>query len=90
MTYNIEISRTAEKFLEKLSKEEKKCVKDAIDDLSENPRPYGYIKLKNRKDEYRIPTGTCRQYRIIYTINDKKILIYILTIADRKDVYKKK
>jgi mRNA interferase RelE/StbE len=56
---------------------------DAIYKLGENPRPAGYIKLKGR-DGYRIRVGG---YRIIYEIFDGILLIIVVAIGDRKDIY---
>ena len=56
---------------------------DAIAGLEENPRPAGYIKLKGR-DAYRIRTGN---YRIIYDIFDSELIVDIITLGHRKDIY---
>ncbi len=56
---------------------------DAIEKLEENPRPHGYIKLQDRKG-YRIRVGN---YRIIYDIFDTQLIIEIITLGHRKDIY---
>jgi mRNA interferase RelE/StbE len=58
-------------------------IKSAIEALSINPRTMGYIKLKGRNG-YRIRSG---DYGIIYTIFDSELIIDIITIGHRKDVY---
>lgn len=55
--------------------------------LGNNPRPDGYIKLKGSDDIFRVRVGS---YRIIYTIQDEMLIVLVLEIGDRKDVYKKK
>ena len=61
-----------------------KQIKSDINLLSEEPRPFGYSKLKGR-DGYRIKSG---DYRVIYEIDDDKLEITILHVGHRKDVYK--
>jgi mRNA interferase RelE/StbE len=51
--------------------------------LEENPRPAGYKKLKGR-DGYRIRAGN---YRIIYDIFDKELIVDIITLGHRKNIY---
>jgi mRNA interferase RelE/StbE len=53
--------------------------------LGVNPRPDGYIKLKGSDNLFRVKVGP---YRIIYTIQDHKLIVLILEIGDRKDIYK--
>ncbi len=57
--------------------------RQAIINLSKNPRPNGFKKLKGR-DGYRIRVGN---YRIIYNIFEKEVVIDIITIGHRKDIY---
>ena len=52
--------------------------------LADNPRPYGYIKLKNRQG-YRISVGN---YRIIYDIYDNILTVDVIGVGDRKWIYK--
>jgi mRNA interferase RelE/StbE len=60
-------------------------VRAAINKLSENPRPHGCKKLKGSDSDYRIRLGN---YRIIYTIADNVLIITVIKIAHRKDVYR--
>ncbi len=53
--------------------------------LANNPRPDGYIKLKGSDHLFRVRVGP---YRIIYTIQDDKLIVLVLEIGDKKDVYK--
>lgn len=82
MQYHIEIDRKAVKYLQKMPIKYRRQVSEKINSLGDNPRPQGYKQLK--KDLYRIRSGN---YRIIYTIKDKQIIVYVLAIGDRKDVY---
>jgi mRNA interferase RelE/StbE len=65
--YQIKITRTAQKQLDKLADAIAEILISGINDLRKNPRPAGYKKLKAR-DGYRIRKG---DYRIIYDIYDK-------------------
>ena len=81
--YTVVLSKKAQKQLDKLSDNIAKPIFEAIAGLEENPRPQGYIKLKDR-DGYRIRVGN---YRIIYDIFDKELIIDVITLGHRKDIY---
>ena len=81
--YTALLSKKAQKQLDKLSDNIAEPIIDAIARLEENPRPAGYKKLKGR-DGYRIRTGN---YRIIYDIFDTKLIVDIITLGHRKDIY---
>jgi mRNA interferase RelE/StbE len=83
--YTVVLSKKAKKILESLSNTDVTPIHKAIVALGENPRPMGYIKLRDR-NAYRIRAGN---YRIIYEIIDNKLIIHVVTIGHRKDVYKK-
>ncbi|WP_194976607.1 type II toxin-antitoxin system RelE family toxin [Aquiflexum lacus] len=55
----------------------------SITNLKENPRPFGYKKLKGREG-FRIRTG---DYRIIYEIFDSDLIIDVIALGHRKDIY---
>ena len=84
--YSVIVSKSAKKTLSKLPNEVVKKILDALDDLVEEPRPMGYIQLKGRGG-YRIRIGN---YRVIYDINDDELLILVVEIGNRKEIYKKK
>lgn len=62
-----------------------KAITEAVLSLGKNPRPEGYIKLKGSDNLFRIRIGP---YRVIYTIQDDKLIVLVLEIGDRKDIYK--
>jgi len=84
MKYTILVERYAQKQLLKLDKKVIPTIKTTIAGLAEDPRPQGFIKLKG-EDAYRIRVGN---YRIIYEIDDDKIIVTVITVGHRKDVYK--
>ena len=83
--YRIEISATAEKQLGKLPRDDQVRIARAISLLAENPRPRGCRKLTGYEDIFRIRVGT---YRVIYSVEQSEILIIILKIGRRKDIYR--
>ncbi len=81
--YTVVLSKKAKKQLDKLSDDIVEPIINAIAGLEKNPRPTGYKKLKGR-DGYRIRTGN---YRIIYDIFDTELIVDIITLGHRKDIY---
>jgi len=57
-----------------------------IQSLADEPRPPGALKLSGR-ERYRIRQG---RYRILYTIEDSVMVVYVIKIGDRKNVYRSK
>ena len=84
MKYTVLIERYAQKQIMKLDKKVIPVIKTAIAGLADNPRPYGYKKLKG-EDAYRIRVG---DYRVIYEIDDDKIIVTVVSVGHRKDIYK--
>lgn len=83
MSYEVVIQPHAIKLLEKVSNPDYSKIKKAIVSLADNPRPHGYKKLKERNG-YRIRVG---DYRIIYEIFDNILLVEVINLGHRKDVY---
>jgi mRNA interferase RelE/StbE len=84
MKYNINIKKRASKALENLSNVDYQRVRDAIRELATTPRPSGCLKLTGR-NAWRIRVGV---YRIIYTINDSQLIILVIDIGHRRDIYR--
>ena len=82
--YQLKIKKSAEKELANLPLETILSIRDHIRELSDNPYPYGYKKLRGFKNLYRIRSGT---YRIIYSIQHNELIIEILKFTHRKDAY---
>ena len=81
--YSVLLSNTALRQLDKLpDKLAEKLVIDILA-LSDNPRPHGYKKLKDR-NAFRIRKG---DYRIIYEIFDKEFIVDVIAIGHRKEIY---
>ena len=84
MSYSIEILRVAQKQLAKIDRASQQRIIDGIRSLTEDPRPSGCKKLSGRP-AWRIRIGP---YRVIYEIHDDRLLVLVVAIGDRKDVYR--
>ena len=84
MTYRIEISRRAAKAVVSLDKPLRRKILAAIDALSGNPRPVGCKKLSGQQ-AWRIRVG---DYRIIYEIHDQVLLVILVDIGHRREIYR--
>jgi mRNA interferase RelE/StbE len=60
-------------------------IKKTINDLVENPRPFGCIKLVGSDNHYRIRVGV---YRVIYSIKDDILIVEVIKIGHRRNVYR--
>ena len=85
MPYRIEVKTSVLKALKKILREDQIRISRSIKSLAENPRPPQCLKLAGSSPYYRIRCGT---YRIIYEIQDSKLIIIILKVGRRKDVYR--
>ena len=78
------ILRRAQKQLAKIPASDYKKVKQAILDLANDPRPARSKKLKGREG-WRIRQG---DYRVIYDIQDDQLIVIVLDVGNRKDIYR--
>ncbi|MDR1633272.1 MAG: type II toxin-antitoxin system RelE/ParE family toxin [Dysgonamonadaceae bacterium] len=83
--YRVIISKQLLKSLDKISVVYLSGIKKAINDLENNPRPFGSLKLSGSKNTYRIRVGI---YRIIYTIKDDILTVEVVKMDNRDSVYK--
>ncbi len=81
--YELQYKRKAIKALAKINEPYYTSIIDAIEELTENPHPYGYKKLTGRNG-YRIRVGN---YRIIYDIFDSSLIIEIVNVGSRGGIY---
>jgi mRNA interferase RelE/StbE len=84
MRYRIEFVKQSAKQLKYLPTEEQQKIKIKIDALADVPRPDGVVKLTGEDNLYRIRVGN---YRIIYSIQDNQLLVLVIKIGHRRDVY---
>jgi mRNA interferase RelE/StbE len=81
--YEVIVEKSVLKQLQKVPQPFYRKIKEALTHLGNNPRPIGYLKLKGREG-YRVRVG---DYRIIYDIKDQQLIVLVISISHRKDVY---
>ncbi|MBW2734731.1 MAG: type II toxin-antitoxin system RelE/ParE family toxin [Deltaproteobacteria bacterium] len=86
MTYRVVLHRDAIAEVRELPEKTKARVKQAIDDLATSPRPAGATKLKGRPNAYRLRFG---DYRLLYEVHATEIVVYVIGVAHRREVYKR-
>lgn len=84
--YKIFFRKQARKQLLEIPEPYRHRVSGRIDGLKSNPRPSGVEKIRGFEDHYRIRIGP---YRVVYMIQDYKLIIEVIRIGARKDVYRK-
>lgn len=81
--YNIILKKKAKKFIDKLPKNERFRLAKAISQL---PNGEDIKKLKGYNDLMRLRVG---DYRIIYTVEHDKLIVYVIDIGNRGEIYNK-
>ncbi len=85
MSYQIEVKRSAAKSLKNIPKADRVRIVEKIDSFAENlPNPE-MTKMKGNNPFHRVRVG---DYRIIYEIKDDILVILIVKIGHRKDIYR--
>jgi mRNA interferase RelE/StbE len=85
VTYSIELSRGAYKALKDIPHNDVKKIREKIEKLKKEPLPHGSEKLEGNQGLYRIRS---RDYRVIYQIFSKKLIILIVKIGHRREIYR--
>lgn len=83
MKYTVVLAKPAQKQLDKLPNAVANSIIEEIFALSNNPRPAGCKKLKG-SDSFRIRVGN---YRVIYEIFDRMLIVKVIAVGHRKDIY---
>ena len=82
--YRVTVSPGADRQISKLPKADKSGILNKIESLGDNPRPYGFKKLVHYTDFFRVRSGN---YRIIYNIVDRELIVSVVEVTDRRDAY---
>ena len=82
--YRIFFKKSVEKDFASISKKDLNRILNRIKTLEENPRPVGCEKLTD-KEKYRLRQG---RYRIVYSIQDDELTVWIVKVGHRKDIYR--
>lgn len=85
MTYRIELRPAAIRALRNIAHQDRDRIRGAIALLGENPRPPGASALRGRPG-LRVRVG---DYRIIYTVDDNVLVVVVVTLGHRRNVYLK-
>ncbi|MFO7899613.1 MAG: type II toxin-antitoxin system RelE/ParE family toxin [Planctomycetota bacterium] len=86
MTYAVRILRSAQRQLAKIERQGRERIVAAVRALADNPRPPGSKKLSGRP-AWRIRVGS---YRVIYEIHDNQLVVLVITLGHRRDVYRRR
>ena len=85
-SYRILIKSSAAKEIEAVDqKKDRQRIVAGIRSLADDPRPPGCEKLAGEDDRYRIRVG---RYRVIYSVGDGELLVVVVRVGHRKDVYR--
>ncbi|XHX80102.1 MAG: type II toxin-antitoxin system RelE/ParE family toxin [Stenomitos frigidus ULC029] len=84
MSYQVFVKPSAQRQLKKLTLAVQKDLIALIESLSDEPRPSGCKKLKQRPNQYRVRSG---DYRIIYSVEDMSLTVRVIKVGHRRDVY---
>ena len=83
-SYKLFIKPSAAKEIESLPKNDRQRIIDRIQLLAKEPRPVGCTKLSG-EEKYRIRQG---DYRILYDIHDVELIVAVVRVGHRRDVYR--
>ncbi len=86
MTYRVEVAPAALRQLRKRDRVTQRRVQAAIELLATEPRPSGAKKLVGGGGEWRVRTGG---YRVVYEIHDNVLLILVVAVGHRRDIYER-
>ena len=85
--HRIEFSHRAAKAYRALPEEVRWRIESKIDALAENPRPHGARKIEGEESAYRVRVG---DYRIVYEVHDRVLLVLVINVGHRREVYRRK
>ena len=85
MAYRVEIDTRASREIRALPRQDQQRVISRIQSLADNPRPPGCVKLSGPSNLWRIRVG---MYRIIYQIHNDRLLVTVVRVGHRRDVYR--
>ena len=86
MSYRTEFTSSATRDFSKLTEDIRQRLMPKIDALAHDPRPMGVQKLQGRENRYRIRVG---DYRIVYEIQDEILVVLIVRVGHRREVYRR-
>ena len=87
MTYEVALSLAAARQLRKIDPHVRRRVQAAIELLATEPRPPAATQLVGGAGEWRVRTG---DYRIVYEIEDERLLVLVLSVGHRRETYQRR
>ncbi len=85
MSYEVQILPKVARQIKALSVEVRQDISLTIQSLANDPRPVGVKKLSGEKDIYRVRAGN---YRVLYQIVDKVLVVVVVSVGHRREVYR--
>ena len=85
MSFRVVFAKPAEKVFLGLDRDIQRRIARAIAALETNPRPPGCVKLAGEADLYRVRAG---DWRIVYAVQDRELLILVVKIGHRREIYR--
>lgn len=82
--YKLFFKKSVQKDFDSIPKKDLKRILSRIESLSEDPRPHGFEKLTGQ-ERYRLRQG---RYRIVYSIQDDELTVWVVKVAHRKHIYR--
>lgn len=86
--YRVELAPAARRQLRKLDRQIARRVLVELDRLQSDPRPPGCRAMVGQKDRWRIRVDDAGDYRIVYEVHDDQLLVLVVTVAHRREVYR--
>jgi len=87
MTYRVDLAPGAIRQLRKLDPAARRRVQAAVELLASTPRPPGVKKLVGEDNLWRVRTG---EYRIVYEIIDDVLVVLVLAVGHRREIYQRR
>ena len=87
--YRVELSPAAQRDMRRLDRPIRKSINLDLLRLEENPRPVGAERLHAKEKLYRLQVGPRKNYRVVYQITDEVLLVLVVRVGDRKEVYRR-
>jgi mRNA interferase RelE/StbE len=83
--YRVKVEPAVDRTLSKLPPKARDRILRRVQDLANDPRPPGCVKLASVADTYRIRVG---DYRILYEVHDRMVLVVVVRVGHRREVYR--
>ena len=86
MSYTVQLAPAAKRQLGKLERSIQERIVRCLEKLEKDPRPPGVDKMEGDESTYRIRMG---EYRIVYEIRDKILVVLVLKVGHRREIYRR-